>query len=201
MSSRFVQIDDPMIAMLCDQPYLEAQKVEGKDLDALLDPAIFAHNVVARDMPSDLTLAVHLCLGNGPKSDAAGVGGFDDMAPNIFSKMEYKRFALEFDDLANSFAPLQHLPTDKVIVLGLVTTKSAEMETLEGLRSRIHEAADIIAKAQGKTRQDVIRDNIAVSPSCGFASLSVLHGVPSAKVQWQKLELLKQVAEQVLGGS
>jgi methionine synthase II (cobalamin-independent) len=72
-----------MICMLVDPDFLEAQKKEGYSLDSILDPAIKAHNFVARDLPSDLTLAVHLCRGNQPKGLLAAVGGFDQMAPKV----------------------------------------------------------------------------------------------------------------------
>src|ERR1700755_675569 len=98
-----------MIAMLVDQPYLEAQKAEGKDLDSLLDPAIYAHNIVLKDLPSDLTIAMHLCRGNLPKGNTAAIGGFDKIAPKLFRDLNYQRFALEFDDpeITGSFSPLQ----------------------------------------------------------------------------------------------
>lgn len=146
--SRFVQIDDPMYAMMVDEEYLTAQKAEGMSLDALLDPSIIAHNAAIRDLPSDLTVAMHLCRGNLPKGSLAAVGGYQDMASTLFNKLHYKRFALEYDnaEITGDFIPLQHLPTDKLVVLGIVTTKDSELEDVGALKAQVLEAADIIAK-------------------------------------------------------
>jgi methionine synthase II (cobalamin-independent) len=111
--------------------------------------------------------------------------------------MNYKRFALEFDneEITGTFEGLKHLPADKVVVLGLVTTKAAELESLDDLKAQVHEAAKVIAKGQGRTEEEVLKSNLAVSPSCGFASLTVIHGIDSREVQWQKLDLVKKLAE------
>ena len=173
LHSRFIQIDDPMIAMCCDAEYITTQAAEGNSLTSLLRPAITAHNAATRDLPADLTLAIHLCRGNNPKGDTAAIGGFDDMLPTLFRELEYKRFALEFDDpeITGGFEALRHLPVGKVVVLGLVTTKESEVESLEVLRARVEEAVGVIAAGQGRGREEVVRDSVAVSPSCGFASL------------------------------
>ena len=146
--SRFVQIDDPMYAMMVDEDYLTPQKPEGMSLDALLDPSIIAHNAAIRDLPSDLTVAMHLCRGNLPKGSLAAVGGYQDMASTLFNKLHYKRFALEYDnaEITGDFIPLQHLPADKIVVLGIVTTKDSELEDVSALKAQVVEAADIISK-------------------------------------------------------
>ena len=121
--------------------------------------------------------------------------------PKLFRELNYKRFALEFDDpeITGSSSALQHLPADKVVVLGLVTTKEAALEEMAELKSRVTEAADVIAGGQGKAREVVLEENVAVSPSCGFASLSVIHGIDSDDVQWRKLDLVKRLAREALG--
>lgn len=77
--------------------------------------------------------------------------------------MIYKRFALEFDDpeITGSFAPLQHLPAGKVVVVGLITMRDSQLERLEATEAKVHEAAEGIAKAQGRTREEVIKDSIS----------------------------------------
>lgn len=152
--SRFIQIDDPMIAMLVDGPYLATQAREGHSLASLLRPAIVAHNVATRDLPADLTLAVHLCRGNQPKGDLAAVIAFDDMLPTLFCELNYARFAVEFDDpeVTGGFEALRHLPVGKVVVLGLVTTKTSVVESVEEVKGRVWEAADVVAKGQGRSR-------------------------------------------------
>ena len=139
-----------MYAMMVDEQYLKAQKEEGVSLDDLLDPSIIAHNAAIRDLPADLTVAMHLCRGNLPKGSLAAVGGYQDMARTLFNKLDYKRFALEYDnaEITGDFTPLQHLPSDKLIVLGIVTTKDSELEDLGQLKNQVLEAADIIAKVQ-----------------------------------------------------
>ena len=201
---RFIQIDDPMTAMMVDQGYLDAQKTEGMSIDDLLSPSIFAQNVAIRDLPQDLTVAFHLCRGNIPKGQRAAVGGYEGMAKRLFNEMHYKRFALEYDnsDVTGTFNPLLYLPKDKVVVLGLVTTKDAEMESLDNLEKQVHEAAEIIAQGQGRSKDEVLRDNIAVSPSCGFASLNTLIGTGmTEEKQWEKLALLKELVERIWGES
>lgn len=188
--------------MMVDQDYLDAQQKEGMSLDDLISPSIIAQNTAIRDLPDDLTVAFHLCRGNMPKGERAAVGGYEGMAKRLFNELNYKRFALEYDnaDVTGSFNPLLHLPKDKVVVLGLVTTKDAELEDLDGLERQVYEAAEIIAKGQGRTRDEVVRDNLAVSPSCGFASLSVMIGTGmTEEKQWAKLELVQKLAEKVWG--
>lgn len=134
--------------MMVDAEYLEAQKAEGMDLDALLNPSLIAHNAAIRDLPADLTVAMHLCRGNIPKGQKAAVGGYQGMANTLFKKLDYDRFALEYDnsEVTGDFSPLQQLPKDKLVVLGLVTTKDAELEEINDLKAQVFEAADIIAK-------------------------------------------------------
>ena len=199
---RFIQIDDPMFAMMVDQDYLDAQKAEGMDLDALLSPSIFAHNIILRDLPDDLTIAMHLCRGNIPKGERAAVGGYEGMAKRLFNELHYKRFALEYDstEVTGTFSPLQFLPKDKVVVLGLVTTKDSELEDIGSLEQQVYEAAQIIADGQGRSKEDVMRDNLAVSPSCGFSSVSPIIGTGmTEEKQWAKLELIKRLVEVVWG--
>ena len=192
-----------MIAMLCDESYLTTQQTEeGKSLPDLLHPAILAHNTVVRDLPQDLTLAIHLCRGNMPKGDTAAIGSFEPLS-TLFRDLNYTRFAYEFDDpeITGSFAPLQHLPEGKVVVLGIITTKDSELEAVEAMRARVLEAADVIATAQGKSRERVLGENLAVSPSCGFSSLNISRGTGvDEEVQWAKLGLVRRLAGEVLGG-
>lgn len=125
------------------------------------------------------------------------------MAPRLLAEMQYKRFALEFDDpkITGSFSALQYLPADKVVVLGVVTTKDPALEDVAELKSRVYDAADTIGKAQGRSREDVLAANLAVSPSCGFASLKDFHGIHSEDVQWNKLAIIRKLAEDVFGNA
>lgn len=189
-----------MFAMMVDQEYLDAQKAEGMSLDALLTPCIYAHNIVVQDLPADLTIAMHLCRGNIPKGERAAVGGYEGMAKKLFNELHYKRFALEYDstEVTGTFNPLRYLPQDKVVVLGLVTTKDSELEDIGSLEQQVHEAAQVIADGQGRGKDEVLRDNLAVSPSCGFSSVSPVIGTGmTEEKQWAKLELIKRLVEVV----
>ena len=121
------------------------------------------------------------------------------MAVKLFQDLNYKLFYLEYDsDRAGDFTPLQHLPKDKAVVLGIVTTKDAKMEKMEDMKARVHQAAKIIAKGQGVSDEEALKNNLAVSPQCGFASASDGVGIGmSEDLQWQKLELLKRLAEDI----
>lgn len=196
---RFIQIDDPNMTFFCDPDFIKQQESEGVDLDALLDLHIKSHNNVLIDLPSDLRIGVHLCRGNFPNSVFLGTGTYDRIAQRLFQDLEYNLFYLEYEsDRVGDFGPMRYLPKDKTVVLGVVTTKNAEMEKLDELKDRVFQAADIIAKGQGTSREEVLFNNIAVSPQCGFASASDGWGIGmSEEIQWQKLELLKQLTENV----
>lgn len=115
--------------------------------------------------------------------------------------LQYATYYLEFDtSRAGNFEPLRFLPREKNVVLGLVTTKFPEMEDLDDLVARVHEAADVIARGQGdgRTREQVLRENLAVSPQCGFASGMVGGGTGVTEaVQWEKLGLVRRLADRV----
>ena len=196
---RFVQIDDPHMTFFCDPGFIEHQEAEGVDLDAMLDLHIKSHNDVLVDLPSGLRVGIHLCRGNLPNGVFAATGAYNKIASKLFRDLNYKIYYLEYDsDRAGDFTPLEHLPKDKAVVLGVVTTKNAEMENIDALKTRVVQAADMIAKGQGVSREEALRDNIAISPQCGFASASVGAGVGmSIESQWQKLELLRDVARDI----
>ena len=200
-SSHFIQIDDPNLTFFCDPDFIKAQQSEGVDLDALLDLHIKCHNDVLADLPSDLNIGIHLCRGNFPNGIFLGTGSYDRIARKLFQDLNHKLMYLEYDsDRAGDFTPLKSLPKDKAVVLGIVTTKHAEMEDIDALKARVVQAADVIAEGQGTSREEALKNNLAVSPQCGFASASDGKGSGmSEEIQWQKLELLKKLAEDIWG--
>ena len=137
--------------------------------------------------------------GNAPNSTHYGSGSYEPIAQTLLTTLDYSTFYLEFDtDRAGNFQPLRFLPKNKHVVLGLVTTKSSEMEDASELVLRVHEAADVIAKGQdaGRTRGQTLEGNLAVSPQCGFSSAMVGGGKGVAEdVIWKKLELVRSLAE------
>ena len=119
----------------------------------------------------------------------------------MLTNLNYSTLYLEFDtERAGNFEPLRFLPKSKNVVLGLVTTKFPEMEDLDQLTARVYEAAEVIAKGQGegRTREQVLQDNLAVSPQCGFSSGMVGGGKDvTEEVQWEKLQLVRKLAQRV----
>ena len=196
---RFVQIDDPHMTFFCDPGFTKHLEADGVNLDALLDLHIKSHNDVLLDLPADLRVGVHLCRGNFPNGIFLGTGSYDRIASKLFRDLNYKLFYLEYDsDRAGDFAPLRLLPKDKAVVLGIVTTKNAEMEDQSELKARVLQAADIIADGQGVSSDEALQNSIAVSPQCGFASAGDGCGVGmSEEKQWEKLELLKSLANDI----
>lgn len=196
---RVIQVDDPNMSFFCDQEFVDTSKQVGSDLDALLELYIGAHNAAIRNLPSDLQVGVHLCRGNLPQGAHIASGGYDKIARKMFRQLNYRFYCLEFDSpRAGGFEPLKELPVDKAVVLGVVTTKFAELENLEELRQRVFRAADMVAEGQGRTRKDALRDNLAVSPQCGFSSSARASGLGvDMEVMWKKLALVKKLATSI----
>jgi len=134
-----------------------------------------------------VTFGFHLCRGNQASRWLVS-GGYEPIARAVFRHVAAQRLLLEYDDdRSGSFQPLEEVPDDKMVVLGLVTTKSARRETVEELEGRIREAA-----------RHVGLERLAISPQCGFAT-SVLGNALSHDDQRAKLETLAQTAERVWG--
>jgi 5-methyltetrahydropteroyltriglutamate--homocysteine methyltransferase len=139
--------------------------------------------------PPDMMVGVHLCRGNR-RSSWVAQGGYEPVAELLFNTVEADGFFLEYDsDRAGGFEPLRFVPKGKMIVLGLVTSKTSAMETRDGLLRRIEEAARFCPI-----------DQLALSPQCGFAS-SVPGNIISEDAQWAKLGLIAKVAEEVWGSA
>jgi methionine synthase II (cobalamin-independent) len=126
-------------------------------------------------------------------------GGYERIAAKLFQQLNYDLFYLEYDsERAGDLAPLQHLPKDKAVVLGLVSTKDAKLEDPGELKTKVLKAADMIAKGQGVAPEEALRNNIAISPQCGFSSQSAGGGVDVTEdVQWEKIALLQRLADDV----
>lgn len=128
-------------------------------------------------------------------------GSYEVIAKKLFNEMDYETYYLEFDDLerAGGFEPLRFLPRGKNVVLGLISTKKAELEDPRDIKDKIQMAAKVIAEAQGIAVSDAL-DCLAVSPQCGFSSSSLAGGKGmTEELMWEKLELVKKVADEVWG--
>jgi methionine synthase II (cobalamin-independent) len=134
-------------------------------------------------------------IGNFSKSIHFSEGSYEAIAERFFKTLEYDTFYLEYDSpRAGGFEPLRFLPRDKNVVLGVVTTKSPELEDMEEMKQKILQAADIIAKGQGRTREEAM-ENIGISPQCGFASTAVGAEGMTEERMFEKLKLVQDLAK------
>ncbi|GJC78555.1 uncharacterized protein ColLi_01393 [Colletotrichum liriopes] len=196
---RSVQVDDPNLTFFIVEHFREGLRSDGIDPDALLDFYIWAHNQALQDLPVDMHVGVHLCRGNMPNTPSFAEGSYEKIAELVFPKLNYTTFYLEFDDprVSGHFQPLRFVPQGKNVVLGLVSTKIAELEDKEFLVRRVHEAAEAMAKGQNREVADVLADSLAISPQCGFASHSINKGVATEERMWEKLVLVRDVARSI----
>ena len=136
-------------------------------------------------------------VGNFSKSMHFSEGSYEAIAERFFKILEYDTFYLEYDSpRSGGFEPLRFLPKNKNVVLGVVTTKSPELEDIVVMKQKILQAAEIIAKGQGRTREEAM-ENIGVSPQCGFASTAVgAEGMTEEKM-FAKLKLVQDLAKEL----
>ncbi|PHH66502.1 hypothetical protein CDD81_6977 [Ophiocordyceps australis] len=191
---RNFQIDDPTFAYFCNNDLLQGLRDEGIDPDELLHLYFEAHNDCIANRPPDLHAGLHVCRGNFVNSMYFSQGSYEKIAQGFFSKLNYDTFFLEYDtERAGGFEPLRFLPPDKNIVLGVVSTKTADMEDAQAIKDRVHQAAAIVAEAQGRTVGQVMQQ-MGISPQCGFASSGVaVKGMTEDKM-FAKLQLVRNVA-------
>jgi methionine synthase II (cobalamin-independent) len=196
---RSVQIDEPQLMYFIQDDFLEGIRKDGIDPAELMELYIWALNLIVEDRPKDLHVGLHLCRGNMPGAKGFLDGSYEKIAEKLLNGVNYDTFYLEFDDNTRSgnFEPLRFLPMGKNVALGLVSTKTPELENLEELNKRVHEAAQVIATAQGRTAEDVLQDTLAVSPQCGFASTNKANGVGSEERMWEKLVLVRDLARSI----
>jgi 5-methyltetrahydropteroyltriglutamate--homocysteine methyltransferase len=185
----YVQIDETAFAKFGDADVQAALAARGDDWSALIDSYIAVTNRVLRDLPGSLRIGMHLCRGNRGGTWHAE-GGYDAVAERVFNRLAIPFFLLEYDSpRAGDFGPLRHVPHDKHVVLGLVSTKTSALEDKDALRRRIDAAGRYVDLAR-----------LSVSPQCGFAS--VAEGNPiTPQAQEAKLRLIVEVARQVWGSS
>jgi 5-methyltetrahydropteroyltriglutamate--homocysteine methyltransferase len=181
----YVQIDAPQYAALLDPELREGYRKRGSDPEKLIDTCIEMDNAIIDGHPG-VTFAMHICRGNN-QSKFYAEGNYEPIA-RIFERTKFNRFLLEYDDeRSGGFEPLKHVPEDRVVVLGLVTTKKPAMESEQELKTRIEEASRYIPL-----------ERLALSPQCGFAS--TMEGNRLTQLdQQKKLQLVGSVARAVWG--
>lgn len=184
---RYLQFDDTNFAYLCDGTIREATKAMGEDPDELPRTYCRLLNDSMAGRPDDMAVTVHMCRGNF-RSAWVAQGGYEPVADILFNELDVDGFFMEYDnERSGDFAPLRYLPEGKTVVLGIMTTKYAALETRDDLKRRIDEAA-----------QYAPLDQLAISPQCGFSS--TVHGNDLTEDDEKaKLELLVEVAEEVWG--
>jgi 5-methyltetrahydropteroyltriglutamate--homocysteine methyltransferase len=184
LGCRYVQIDAPQYAALLDETIREGYRQRGSDPDRLLDACIELDNAII-DGHQGITFGIHICRGNH-KSMFYASGGYDRIAAKVFGRARFHRFLLEYDDeRSGGFEPLRYIPDDRVVVLGLVSSKTSRLEATSELQARIAEASAIVPL-----------ERLALSPQCGFASTYEGNRL-SADDQQRKLELVAQTAREV----
>ena len=184
LGCEYIQIDAPQYAALLDESIREGYRQRGSDPDRLLDTCIELDNAIIDGHPG-VTFGIHICRGNH-KSMFYASGGYDRIAQQIFSRSRFQRFLLEYDDeRSGTFEPLRHLPDDRVVVLGLVSSKLAQLESGAELERRIAEASRYVPL-----------ERLAISPQCGFASTHEGNRL-TADDQRRKLELVAATARAV----
>src|SRR5437016_9110439 len=153
----YIQIDAPQYAALLDPEMREGYRKRGSDPEQLIDRCIELDNAIIEGHPG-VTFGLHICRGNN-QSKFYAEGDYQPIS-RIFNKTLFQRFLLEYDDArSGGFSPLRHVPEDRTVVLGLVTSKKPSRESEEELRRRIVEASRYLPL-----------DRLALSPQCGFAS-------------------------------
>jgi 5-methyltetrahydropteroyltriglutamate--homocysteine methyltransferase len=184
LGCEYIQIDAPQYAALLDESIREGYRQRGSDPDRLIDACIELDNAIVDGHPG-ITFGIHICRGNCQSMFYAS-GGYDRIARQVFGRARFQRFLLEYDDdRSGTFEPLRHVPDDRVVVLGLVSTKNPRLETLAELRARIDEAARVVPLKR-----------LALSPQCGFASTFEGNRL-TAEDQRRKLELVAATARDV----
>jgi 5-methyltetrahydropteroyltriglutamate--homocysteine methyltransferase len=186
LGATYIQIDAPHYPLLLDPATRAFYESQGWTLDRWLSRGIELDNALMDGFP-EITFGFHLCRGN-QHSRWLVAGGYDLIARPIFQAIRAQRLLLEYDDeRSGTFEPLREVPGDKMVVLGLVTTKSARHETVSDLAARIREASRFVAL-----------DRLALSPQCGFAT-SIGGNALGPEDQRRKLRTICETAREVWG--
>ena len=185
---RYLQFDDTVWAYLCSEKERESVRSRGEDPDPL--PEIYADmiNHALSSKPDDMVITTHVCRGNF-RSSWISEGGYEPIAEKLLAGTHYNGYFLEYDtDRAGTLEPIRHLPKgDKRIVLGLITSKSGDLEDKNAVEQRIEEATGYVDLNQ-----------LCLSPQCGFASTEE-GNILTEDAQWKKLELIVDIARETWG--
>jgi methionine synthase II (cobalamin-independent) len=185
---RYLQFDDIAWAYLCSQAELKKARERGLDADRLAQDYARVTNQALEGKPADMVITTHVCRGNF-RSTWISEGGYEPVAETLLGKLNYDGYFLEYDTArAGGFEPLRFLPKgNKIVVLGLVTTKTGKLEKKDDIKRRIEEATKYVAL-----------DQLCLSPQCGFASTEEGNILAEGE-QWAKLRMIVELADEVWG--
>jgi 5-methyltetrahydropteroyltriglutamate--homocysteine methyltransferase len=185
---RYLQFDDTVWGYLCSQDELKKARERGDNLDGLQQVYARVINYALAERPADMTVTTHVCRGNF-RSTWVSTGGYEPVAETLLAGTNYDGYFLEYDsDRAGGFEPLRYLPKgNKVVVVGVITSKSGALESKDDIKRRLDEASKFAPL-----------DQLALSPQCGFASTEE-GNILTEEEQWAKLRLAVEVAQEVWG--
>jgi len=183
----YIQLDYPAYPLIADPQFSAQMKAMGADLDAMLEGAVMADRMVVEGLPDHVRTAIHLCRGN-LRGMYMVSGSLDPVAEAFFS-LPYDSFLVEWDDTSRmgDYSALRHVPKGPVVGMGIISTKSPELESEDVLLQHLDEAARFLDSSQ-----------LALCPQCGFASEAGGNDVDE-DTQWRKLDLVGRVADRVWG--
>lgn len=186
---RYLQFDDTAWGYLCSEEERAKLHARGDDVGSLAQNYARVINYAIAERPADMTITTHVSGGNS-RSTSASFGGFEPIAETLFKDTKYDGYVLEYDvEQSGGFEPLRFLPRgNKIVVLGLVSSKTSASESRDVVKRRIAEAAKFVPL-----------DQLALSTQCGFASAE--EGVLTEEEQWSKLRLVADIAKEVWGAS
>lgn len=184
---RYVSIDAPFYTSFMDPKDRAEMAAAGVDIGRRLESMIEADNAIIEGLPG-ATFGIHLCRGGANRPGRYREGGYEAVAEQMFNGLRHDRLLLEFDtERAGGFEPLRFVPKGKIVVLGLVSTKVAQIEDAEALKRRIGEAARFLPLEQ-----------LALSAACGFGgSPDAVHQLITEDDQWRKIEVMRKVVDDV----
>lgn len=184
----YIQVDAPRYSYYVDPRWRQHLRDLGEDPDRAFEEAVKADNACLEGAQREgTTRAMHICRGNN-QSKWYAQGGYEPIAERLFGTLAVDRFLLEYDtERAGTFEPLRFMPGDKMVVLGLVSTKVPQLESQDELLRRIEEASRYVPL-----------ERLALSPQCGFASTEA-GNLLTEDQQWRKLELVVETARKVWG--
>ncbi len=184
---RNLQLDDCTWGAIVGEAAKQRYKSLGIDIEDVKKQLLQVNNIALEGKPKDMVITSHICRGNYHSTYFTS-GPYDTVADYVFAKENVDALLLEYDDeRSGGFAPLAKVSPDKKVVLGLITTKTPELEDKEKVIARIHEAAKYVPL-----------DRLCLSPQCGFASCEIGNKLTEEE-QWNKLKLVKEIAEEVWG--